>query len=264
MDSRLVNRRIVRFKHGEIFDVEDILIKEMALTIYLNSKELVTLLCTPEHMEELALGFLVSEGLIKNHSDITKISLNNEQGEVWVETSKTEIIAEKLFLKRYITTGCGKGTSFYNVIDSALIKPIASQLKLNPDQIILLMKNFQNLSQIYKETGGVHSSALGTAEKILIFREDIGRHNAVDKIVGECFKKQINLDNKILVTSGRISSEILLKVAKMGISILISRSAPTDYAIRLAEETGVTIVGFVRGERFNIYSHQERVQGASN
>jgi len=263
VDSRLVSRRIVRFKQGEIIDVEDILIKEMALTIYLNDKELVTLLCTPEYMEELALGFLVSEGLIRNYGDITKLSLDSEQGQAWVETSKLEIIAEKLFLKRYITTGCGKGTSFYNVIDSALIKPNASQLKLNPEHIVLLMKNFQSLSQIYKETGGVHSSALGTSSEILIFREDIGRHNAVDKIVGDCFKKQVNLDDKILITSGRISSEILLKVAKMGISILISRSAPTDYAIKLAEETGVTVIGFVRGERFNIYSHKERVLGIS-
>ena len=121
------------------------------------------------------------------------------------------------------------------------------------------MKELQLRAELFRLTGGLHSAALCSAEKILYFCEDIGRHNAVDKLVGLCLKHEISLTDKVLVSSGRISSEILVKAAKLGIPILISRAAPTSLSIELAESLGITLIGFVRGRRCNIYTHQERV-----
>jgi FdhD protein len=121
------------------------------------------------------------------------------------------------------------------------------------------VREFQHRSQVYRTTGGVHSAALCDTGSILLFNEDIGRHNAIDKIFGECILRDISVDDRIIITSGRVSSEILLKVIKRNIPILISKSAPTDLGVRLANDLGVTLVGFVRGERMNVYSNGWRV-----
>jgi len=261
MKDRTAAHRVIRITRDGREELEDHLVKESPLTIYFNKSELVTLLCTPEYMDDLGIGFLCSEGLLKDPDHITGIRLDEEKGIIWVDTAKTDLIAEKLFLKRYITTGCGKGTTFYNVMDSALVKPVENPLIVEADIILELMKTFQHQSELFQETGGVHSCALCNGNKVLIFREDIGRHNALDKIIGRCFNERTPLADKIILTSGRISSEILLKVAKMGVSTVVSRSAPTDLAVKLAGELGVTVVGFVRGNRMNIYTHAERIKG---
>ncbi len=250
---------IVRLNHGVLETIEDTVVKETALTIYFNEQELVTLLCTPEHLDELAIGFLTSEGLLKNPEEISKVYLDHQQGIIRIAAVKSESLAQKLFLKRYITTGCGKGTTFYHIMDSTLVKNTSSELAMTAEQIFRLLKKMQEASTLYHETGGVHSAALAQGDEIIVFREDVGRHNAVDKIFGRCFLDQIALDNKVLLTSGRISSEILLKVAKRGVGMLISRAAPTDLAVKLAQELGITLIGFVRGMRMNIYSHKARV-----
>ena len=117
----------------------------------------------------------------------------------------------------------------------------------------------QDKALLFKSTGGVHSAAIAERDQILFYSEDIGRHNAVDKIVGECILKDISLEDKILLTSGRISSEIVIKGAKLGLPLIVSRSAPTSLAVELARETGITLVGFARGKRLNIYSHSVRI-----
>ncbi|MDA8234634.1 MAG: formate dehydrogenase accessory sulfurtransferase FdhD [Clostridia bacterium] len=260
MNSRTATHKVNRLTSETMTEMEDYLVKESPLTVHYNDIELVTLLCTPEYMEDLGLGFLYSEGLLKDYDNVVKIKVDEEKGIIWIESNQTDLIAEKLFLKRYITTGCGKGTTFYNVMDSALVKNIDSPLTITGEQIFKLMKEFQHRSELFQETGGVHSCALSDGEKLLIFREDIGRHNALDKIVGNCFRERTSLVDKIILTSGRISSEILLKVAKMGVSTVVSRSAPTDLAVKIGDELGVTIVGFVRGNRMNIYTHPQRIK----
>jgi FdhD protein len=121
-------------------------------------------------------------------------------------------------------------------------------------------EEFIERSELFKATGGVHGAALCDADNLLIFSEDIGRHNAVDKIFGECILKDISMDNRIIITSGRVSSEILLKVARASIPLLISKSATTNLAVKLANELGVTLIGFVRGERMNVYTHRWRIR----
>ncbi|NLZ92819.1 MAG: formate dehydrogenase accessory sulfurtransferase FdhD [Firmicutes bacterium] len=258
MDRRTEMRQIMRVKAGEALTVEDPVIREVPLTIYLNGQEFVTLLYTPELPEMLAAGFLRSEGLIKDSADIISLRFDEEQSFLFVET-KGSNLAEKLYGKRTITSGCGKGTVFYSVLDALKSNPVQSDFSLTSEQVIQLMKKLQEKAELFRRTGGIHSAALCSHTEILYFCEDIGRHNAVDKLVGMCLRDKIEITDKVLATSGRISSEILVKTAKLGIPILISRAAPTTLSIELAENLGITLVGFVRGRRFNIYTNQERI-----
>lgn len=259
-DSRVQPVAILRINDEQWGELEDRVVREWPLTIYHNGQELVTLLTSPEFIEDLAVGFLSAEGFISRKEDLLDVRGDYEKGQAHVETSTAGLIAEKTFMKRYITTGCGKGTTFYDVTDSRMVKNLKERhIDIKAEMITALMRSMQNMSELYQKTGGVHSAALCDKDNILIYREDIGRHNATDKILGHCFREGIDLGDKLLLTSGRISSEILLKVAKMGVAIIVSRSAPTDLAVKLGNELGMTIVGFVRGKRMNIYSHPERI-----
>ena len=250
---------VIRVKEGEIDPFEDQLAVEYPVTIFFNDQELVTLLCTPTYLEELAIGFLNSEGMIREYDDIDSVRLDSEKGLIYVTTKKKKALTEKLFAKRTITSGCGKGTIFYNVLDSMRAHKIERPLDITSAQVVDLMISLQQNSMMFKETGGNHASALCDSAGMIVYHEDIGRHNAVDKIVGHCVKNNIDIENKVLVTSGRVSSEILLKVAKLDIPMIISKSAPTTLSVRLARELGITLVGFVRGRRFNIYANGWRI-----
>ncbi len=175
-----------------------------------------------------------------------------------VETEGTGELAREALFKRFITSGCGRGASFYSAADATGQK-VESQLEMSAHEVFTLVGEFQHRSWTYRATGGVHSAALCDTKNILLFSEDIGRHNAIDKIFGECVLKDIPTDDRIIITSGRISSEILLKVAKRNIPILISKSAPTDLGVKLANDLGVTLLGFVRGKRINAYTNNWRI-----
>lgn len=232
---------------------------EMPLTVYVNDEELVTLLCTPERMDYLALGFLWSEGVIDTPDDVKKIVVDEDKGAVWVDAARDREFIKEMMFKRLITSGCGKGTTFYSVVDKVSAQPVESDIKIGAKQVLDLMARFQEISYLYKETHGVHSAALCTPDEVLIFREDIGRHNAIDKILGECLMTGTSLVDKVMLTSGRISSEVLLKTVKKGIPALISRTSPTALAVRLADKLGVTLIGFVRGGKMRVYQHDERI-----
>lgn len=239
----------------------DQVIREMPLTVYVNDEELVTLLCSPDRMDELAIGFLWSEGVVDTKDEVTKVVVDEAKGTVWVTADRDSEFIKGLLFKRMITSGCGKGTTFYSVVDSVAAQPVASNVRAVPEQIMDLMTEFQEGSALYKATHGVHSAALCEPGKIVLCREDIGRHNAVDKILGHCLMNGIDPAGKLLITSGRISSEVLLKAAKKGIPVIISRTSATDLALRLAEKLNVTLVGFVRGGKMNVYTHGERISG---
>lgn len=255
--------KIQRITDRERLEAEDTVVREFPLTIILNNQELVTLLCSPAKLRYLALGFLASEGLIREKADVKSLLLDDRRGVVRVETAGPTPIEQGSVFKRFITSGCGKGAAFYSAVDAAQAK-VESATRIAPDQVFSLMKDFQTRSDIFRETGGVHSAALAEGDRILVFCEDIGRHNAIDKIFGECLWEGIPTRDRIILTSGRISSEILFKVAKRGIPILISRSAPTDLAVKTGGDLGITVIGFARGRRMNIYSHPDRVKGAGD
>ncbi|HBI27870.1 MAG TPA: formate dehydrogenase accessory sulfurtransferase FdhD, partial [Peptococcaceae bacterium] len=167
---------------------------------------------------------------------------------------------DELVVKRRITPSTGRsGTSVSTAAIPALPPPVSSQLKVQAETVLKLTAALQDRSRLFQHTGGVHNAALAQGEEIIIFQEDIGRHNTLDKIHGQCFLEEIPRENKMIIFSGRVSSEILLKTARMRVPILVSRSAPTDLAIKLADELQITVLGFVRGERLSIYTHQERI-----
>jgi FdhD protein len=238
---------------------DDIVVREFPLTVILNNQELVTLLCTPTHLDYLAIGFLSSEGLLKSKDEIKKITVDEQRGVVRVETEEENKQAGELVFKRLITSGCGRGASFYSAADVVGQIKVESKTNISAVEVFELVREFQHRSQIFRTTGGVHSAALCDTKSILVFSEDIGRHNAIDKIFGECVLKDISTDGRVIITSGRVSSEILLKVAKRNIPLLVSKSAPTDMGVKLAGELGITLIGFVRGKRMNVYANDWRV-----
>ncbi len=255
------NLKIKRYREDSSEEAEVSLIKEVPLTIFLNGKEVVTLLCLGDHMKELTLGFLASEGFIEKFQDIKSVRMDEEKGVAEVETVTANPLIEGLFERRTITSGCGKGSTFYNVMDAFKCKKIESDIKVKAAYLLDLMKKLHEFSGLYKETHGVHNAALADVNDIIVFREDIGRHNAVDKINGYSLLNQVGLSDKIIVTTGRVSSEILIKAGKMGIPVILSRSVPTALAVSIAEEIGITIAGFARGGSLSVYSHGERVEG---
>lgn len=240
-------------------ETEKLVTTERPLTIIFNNQELVTLLCSSENLKYLAIGFLASEGLVKSKEDIKKITIDERRSVVRVETAQDQEYAEELVFKRFITTGCGRGATFYSAADANEQHKVESQTRVSASTIFTLVREFLHRSQVYKATGGVHSAALCDSASIEIFAEDIGRHNAVDKIFGQCLLEGKTTNDHLMITTGRVSSEILLKVARRNIPVLISKSAPTDLGVKLANELGITLIGFVRGKKMNVYTNDWRV-----
>ena len=263
MTNEMEGFPVLRVTEEGTSNIEGMTATEFPLTITLDNQELVTLLCSPSNLEYLAVGFLASEGLLEGKEKIEKIAINERTGVARLEIKADKGSAAENSFKRIITSGCGKGASFYSAADAQLTR-IESQVSISAKQIFALVREFRHRSQIYRITGGVHSAALCNAIGIRVFNEDIGRHNAVDKMFGECMLRDIPTNEGIVITSGRISSEILLKGAKRNIPIIVSASAPTDLAVRLADSLGITLIGFVRGGRMNIYAHGWRVASDGN
>ena len=237
--------------------VEDTVVTEFHLTIVLNNRELVTLLCSPAKLDFLTIGFLYSEGLINSKDIIKDIVLDPERGVIDVTTKEPIKSPEDILSRRIIASSGGKGASPLSAVHPR--SRIDSQIHISPPEVLNLIQEFVHHSELFAATGGVHSAALCDTKAILVFSEDIGRHNAIDKIFGECIVKDIPTHNRLLITSGRVSSEILLKVAKRNIPILISKSAPTNLGVKLANDSGITLIGFVREKRMNVYTHTWRL-----
>ncbi len=235
------------------------LICEVPLTIFINGEEFVTLLCSPCDQKELAVGFLRSEGLITDSSDLLSLELDAGRGLVNIEVAEHEEWGKTLNKKRTITSGCGGGTTLYRASDALNIKKNESSILIEPAWIISSLNEMQKKSFLYYRTRGAHSSALAREGEIILFAQDIGRHNAVDKLIGRALLEEIKLEGCVICSSGRISSEILLKAARMNIPAVISRAAPTSLSVRLGKELGITVVGFVTGKSFKVFSHPERV-----
>lgn len=254
------SQNILRFNGQDFFEEEDDIAVESALTIMLDENEFATIVCTPSELPELVVGFLASEGVIRAHQDIKSLHIDEGRGFAYVGLINKHSIQKEFHSKRFIGSCCGKGRQFYFHNDVKTAKTVMTKLTITPAQCRLLMKKMQESSSHFQQTGGVHNAALCTRDGIVVSRTDIGRHNALDKLFGYCIIHRIPLKDKIIAFSGRISSEVLLKAAKIGVGIILSKSAPTNLALHLAEELGITTVGFIRGNGFNVYTHQERIQ----
>lgn len=251
-----VDVEIIKINGNSRDTIIDRVIREYPFTLYLNGQEIITLLCIPENLEELAVGFLISEGFLDSFEEIDKMDLDIEKGLIQIQGNIGEKpLRDKLRGKRTITSGCGKGSSFYNVLDSSKSNRIEKIMGLMPGNVIQLMREFNSYSNLFNETGGVHSCALCSTAEVLVHRDDIGRHNALDKILGWGHMNKQDFDDKLVLTTGRISSEMLIKTAKRGVPVVVSRSAPTSLAVDLARELNITLVGFARGNKMNIYTN---------
>ena len=250
---------IVQIVDDKCCNQKDVVVSETPLTIFVNNQELVTLLCSPTHQKNLAIGFLFAEGFFTSSEEIKSIILNKNRGIVWISLNKNIEIGEDFYKGRTVTSGCARGLTFHKVFDDWNGEYITSKLTVNAKNILDISAELKQKSSLYKKSGGAHSATLYHQNNFLFAREDIGRHNAIDKIIGECLVKGIIGEDKILMTSGRVSSEILLKTARWKIPILISRSAPTSTAVRFADELGLTLIGFTRGRRMNIYTNNWRI-----
>jgi FdhD protein len=234
-------------------------IEEKPVTLHVNGRELLTLLCAGHHLEEMAAGFCHAEGFLRSLEDLVAIEVDAVAGAVHVRTRQDTSLADRLREKRTVTSGCGKGSIFYYSLDALLGKPVVSSLRITPEQILARVEDLHHQSETYRRTHGVHNTALAEPERIVLFRNDIGRHNAVDMIVGHGFLRGIPFGDKLLLTTGRLTSEILIKCAKVGIAVLVSRNTATTLAIELAKALNITLIGYVRGGKFTVYSGRERL-----
>jgi FdhD protein len=250
---------VVRITEGARSDVQDSVVREAPLTVVLDNQELVTMLCSPIDLKHLAIGFLFSEGFLKGREEIKKVVVDDRKGIAWVETKEGKGVDASILSRRLITSGCGRGASFYSLADAQVGMKIESRFQMLAKDVLALVAEFQHGSELHKTTHGVHSAALCDAQKIVMFADDIGRHNAIDKIIGRCILTDVPADRHGLIFSGRISSEMLLKAARRGIPMVISVASPTNVAVRMANDMGVTMVGMVRGKRMNIYAGAWRI-----
>ncbi len=248
----LINKKIIKYQSDIFEQIEDVIAIEKKIKIYVNNEEIVSLSASPIYIKELIVGFLMTEGILKGEWCPEKIFIYDNEKEI-----NAKVILEGFVSLegKTITSGCMASFSFIKDLKTK----IKDDISLDMNTLFNLFKEFQLKSNLYKITGCIHAAAIADEKKILFIGEDIGRHNAVDKVIGWALMNKIPFQGKIMFVSGRISSEMVLKTAKWRIPIIVSRTAPTSLAIDIGEEVGLTIIGFLRGNRCNIYCHGERI-----
>ena len=232
------------------------IINEQPVTLSVNNEFWLTFMCTPIDLEALAVGFLYNENIIQAKEDVASVWVcpGNNNIDVWLNSpvKKPE--------KWIRTSGCSGGET--SAEDSSYPPGLTNPqngFMLPPEMIGNMISQFLESQDLYRKSGGVHSSALMDGKKIILTAEDIGRHNTLDKLAGRSLLEQIKPAKQIILTTGRISSEMIQKAGRMGARIVISRTSPTSLSVRMAEKSGITLIGYARGERFTIYAHPERI-----
>lgn len=238
-------------------DIEGQIIVETSITIYVNGEELAGFSCTPNQLDHLAVGFLLNEGLVDAVEQVAEVQLTHGGTcvDVWL-THDIELPERGIF-----TSGCGRGVSFSQALDSGS-HPAFQRLpefRVTPDRLFELMRHLSLAATLYERAGGVHTSALSDGEKLIAVAEDVGRHNTLDKLRGWAALNQVSVDQGVLLTSGRISSEMLNKAAQMGVPVVVSRSSATSRAVEMAQARGITLVGYARPPRLAVYTWPERI-----
>jgi FdhD protein len=246
-----IKRKIIKQKRVSVEKIDDLIAAEKRLRVFINKREFISLFCTPSMIKELVTGLLLTEGILANKISPDQIRIVNAK-EIRVEIHvDEEILKENLIVSR-----CLGGIIFHK---KRKFKKIKDDFSLSVETLNLIFDEFQQKSELFRLTGCFHSAALSDDKKIIAFAEDIGRHNAVDKVIGYSIFADIPFARKLMVVSCRISSEIISKCARWEIPIIASRAAPTDLAIDIAEKAGITLAGFVRKGRLNVYTNTERI-----
>jgi FdhD protein len=241
------------FQKWKSFDAETIVEAPVSLTV--NGEVWLTFMCTPVDLEALAVGFLYNEGIIQAMSEVVDVRVceHGDNVDVWLNHEAKQPTSWRR------TSGCTGGVTAVDLLAKSNISLSGNDLKVQPEAIGHLVEMLFEAQLLYRETGGVHTSALSDGGKILLSAEDIGRHNTLDKIAGLCLMNDVWPETRILITTGRISSEMLQKAAQLNVPILISRTSPSSLSIEMAERYGITLIGYARRHRFNVYSNMQRV-----
>ncbi len=250
---------IVKVQDEKKINASDYVVIESNYILSINNNQVAKFSCSPMEVEELVLGFLLSEGWINKYSDINNLSIDPKDNIIRVKITENQDLLLKFFNIKSVPIGCGDSSSLLTSGNTSKDSIKSTNLQIKASEITDLMKIFHAKSLIFKNTGGVHSAAICNSKEIIYFEEDIGRHNSIDKIIGKCFMNSIPLYDKILLSSGRIFKDTIEKCRTTGIPIIISRSAPSDCAIEIAINSNITLVGFARANRMNIYSHPQRI-----
>lgn len=243
-----------RYTANGMKTMEREVVREAPVTVYVNGRELITFLCTPHNLRYLVLGFLYLEGIIASLDEVALLRVCDE--EEMIEVRLTHDV--ELPTRRVLTSGCGGGTTFADL--TMQTSKVDSTLKVTPAQILGLLRRLYREAELYRSTGGVHTSALSDGQQLLVVASDVGRHNSLDKIQGQCLLEGIDTRDRILLTTGRLSVEMLNKAARMQVPVLVSRTSPTDLAVEMAKAWGITLIGYARGGHMHVYSGEEQVK----
>lgn len=238
--------------------IETRVVTERALTLYLNSQEIVTLMTIGDHPEYLALGYLKNQNMLLPDDEITEVEYDEEVNVVVVRTARETDYEEKL-KKKVRTSGCAVGTVFGDVMEHFEKAALPEDALLKTSWLYALTNQINRLPSLYLTAGAIHGTVLCERDRPLIFMEDVGRHNAVDKIAGYMLRHDMPAEGKILYTTGRLTSEMVIKTVLMNIPILISRSGFTAWGVELARLAGLTLIGRARGKRFMALSGEQRI-----
>jgi FdhD protein len=248
-------RTYLKVRGERVEEVAGEVVREQPLTVYVNGTRFLTLLCTPVKLEALVVGYLWMEMVITEVGEIRGLDVSPVDGRVDV----TLIHPVELPTERILTSGCGGGITFR--IDHRLFPRLSSGLRISPAQLAARMRDLFAAAVLYKASRGIHGAALCDGDALLLVAEDVGRHNAVDKIKGEALLRGISTVDRVLLSTGRVSSEMLLKAARMGVPIVASRTSPTEMAVGLAEQLNITVCGYVRPDSLNLYAGEGLVVG---
>ena len=255
----IVPRAVYTFDGRDFSKTEVDIIREIPLQVFLNERPLATIACTGLHVDELAVGYLASEGLIQKSADIRDMQIDAGAGTIRILTDTTPAPGPSDDPFRGNIASSGARSSLREV-HQKLPGPITQEgLRLSPEQVLQLMDQFIGRCHLHGITRGTHGAALTDGKEILAVREDIGRHNAIDMLAGYALLHHLDCFDKAILRTGRVSTEIVYKVWNMGVPVVISLSVPTAQAMQLADEAGITLIGAVRGRTMQIYTHERRI-----
>jgi FdhD protein len=231
---------------------------ERPLTIFLNSQEIVTVMTVGDYPDMLAVGFLLNQNMLRVDDEIISIDFDDDLDVVIVRT-KRETDFEQQLKKKTLTSGCAQGTVFGDLMEKFEKISIGSSAILKTTWLYALSQKINSTPSLYLKVGAIHGCVLCKEDQPLIYMEDVGRHNAIDKIAGYMFLNKISAKDKVFYTTGRLTSEMVIKTVQMGIPILISRSGFTAWGVELAKEAGLTLIGRAKGRRFTALSGLDRI-----
>ena len=240
-------------------EIETVVVTERALTLFLNAREIVTMMTIGDHPDLLAVGFLLNQGMLQPDDEITGIDYEEDIATIVVRTARETDYEEKL-KKKVQTSGCAQGTVFGDLLENLEGIELSRKARLKTSWLYALTKKINTEPSLYLKAGAIHGCVLCDKDRPLVYMEDVGRHNAIDKIAGFMFMNAVVPDDKIFYTTGRLTSEMVIKCVKMRIPILVSRSGFTAWGVELAKEAGLTLIGRARGKRFLALAGLERIE----